>query len=80
MTTSTRTLCAACLATALLASLERTADAQTISWKGQTWRVTSGGMAGVCQGSPSPLLRGLGTGNFAVKSPQAGDHPREKCR
>jgi len=29
------------------------AAAATINWKGHTWQVTSGGMAGVCQGSPS---------------------------
>jgi len=28
------------------------AKAATISWKGHTWQVTSGGMAGVCQGDP----------------------------
>jgi hypothetical protein len=28
------------------------APAATISWKGHTWQVTSGAMAGVCQGSP----------------------------
>src|SRR4051794_11882505 len=27
--------------------------AATLSWKGHTWQVTSGGMAGVCQGSPN---------------------------
>jgi hypothetical protein len=29
------------------------AGAATISWKGHTWQVTSGGMAGVCQGDPN---------------------------
>jgi MYXO-CTERM domain-containing protein len=29
------------------------AAAITINWKGHTWQVTSGGMAGVCQGSPA---------------------------
>src|SRR5881394_1839634 len=29
------------------------ARAATIDWKGHTWQVTSGGMAGVCQGSPA---------------------------
>src|SRR5436190_232039 len=29
------------------------AEAATINWKGHTWQVTSGGMAGVCQGSPA---------------------------
>ena len=28
------------------------ARAATIAWKGHTWQVTSGGMAGVCQGDP----------------------------
>lgn len=28
------------------------AQAATINWKGHTWQVTSGGMAGVCQGDP----------------------------
>ncbi|HLK89115.1 MAG TPA: glycoside hydrolase family 16 protein [Polyangia bacterium] len=28
------------------------AGAATISWKGHTWQLTSGGMAGVCQGDP----------------------------
>jgi hypothetical protein len=28
------------------------AHAATISWKGHTWQLTSGGMAGVCQGDP----------------------------
>ena len=27
--------------------------AATLNWKGHTWQVTSGGMAGVCQGSPN---------------------------
>ena len=29
------------------------APAATISWKGHTWQVTTGGMAGVCQGDPN---------------------------
>ena len=29
------------------------ASAVTLNWKGHTWQVTSGGMAGVCQGSPN---------------------------
>ena len=29
-----------------------TAQAATLNWKGHTWQVTSGGMAGVCQGDP----------------------------
>jgi len=28
------------------------ASAATLTWKGHTWQVTSGGMAGVCQGDP----------------------------
>jgi MYXO-CTERM domain-containing protein len=28
------------------------ADAATLEWKGHTWQLTSGGMAGVCQGDP----------------------------
>jgi hypothetical protein len=33
--------------------LPAAAAAATINWKGHTWQVTSGGMAGVCQGSPA---------------------------
>ncbi|MDB4983113.1 MAG: hypothetical protein JWM82_3865, partial [Myxococcales bacterium] len=33
--------------------LALTADAEALTWKGHTWNVTSGGMAGVCQGSPA---------------------------
>src|SRR5437764_12868909 len=29
------------------------ARAATIAWKGHTWQLTSGGMAGVCQGDPN---------------------------
>jgi MYXO-CTERM domain-containing protein len=29
------------------------AEAATLAWKGHTWQLTSGGMAGVCQGDPS---------------------------
>jgi len=29
------------------------ARAATLAWKGHTWQVTSGGMAGVCQGDPN---------------------------
>ena len=32
--------------------LEAGADAATLAWKGHTWQLTSGGMAGVCQGDP----------------------------
>ncbi len=28
------------------------AEAATLAWKGHTWQLTSGGMAGVCQGDP----------------------------
>ena len=35
------------------AVFERAAAAVTLNWKGHTWQVTSGGMAGVCQGSPN---------------------------
>ena len=31
------------------------AHAATINWKGHTWNVTSGGMAGVCQGNPANI-------------------------
>ena len=36
-----------------LAGAARGASAATLSWKGHSWQVTSGGMAGVCQGSPN---------------------------
>jgi hypothetical protein len=43
----------AILAFVLLGAGSRSAaEAATISWKGHTWQVTSGGMAGVCQGDP----------------------------
>ena len=29
------------------------AAAATLNWKGHTWQVTSGGMAGVCEGNPA---------------------------
>src|SRR5450432_3141154 len=38
---------------AAVVSLERGAHAATLVWKGHTWQVTSGGMAGTCQGSPN---------------------------
>jgi MYXO-CTERM domain-containing protein len=41
--------------TALVATvlcLAAGADAATLAWKGHTWQLTSGGMAGVCQGDP----------------------------
>src|SRR6478609_7301524 len=39
----------------VLGALDRAPAARgaTISWKGHTWQVTSGGMAGVCQGDPN---------------------------
>ena len=36
----------------MLCSLAAGADAATLAWKGHTWQLTSGGMAGVCQGDP----------------------------
>ena len=40
------------LAAALLGLLQAsTAASATIDWQGHTWQVTSGGMAGVCEGS-----------------------------
>lgn len=50
-TTTHGTIAAASMALAL--ALARPADAATISWKGHTWNVTSGGMAGVCRGNPA---------------------------
>lgn len=40
---------------ALLASalISEGVAAATVNWKGHTWQVTSGGMAGVCQGNPA---------------------------
>ena len=38
---------------AVLAGAPRAGGAATLSWKGHSWQVTSGGMAGVCQGSPN---------------------------
>jgi hypothetical protein len=40
------------LATLLMIGLARDAAAADLIWKGHTWKVTSGGMAGVCQGDP----------------------------
>ena len=37
----------------VLAGAPRAGRAATLSWKGHSWQVTSGGMAGVCQGSPN---------------------------
>ena len=36
-----------------IGGLPRSASAVDLVWKGHTWQVTSGGMAGVCQGDPS---------------------------
>jgi MYXO-CTERM domain-containing protein len=42
------------LAVALASSLAPCrASAATLDWKGHTWQVTSGGMAGVCEGNPA---------------------------
>jgi len=38
---------------AVMAGAPLGVGAATLSWKGHTWQVTSGGMAGVCQGSPN---------------------------
>ena len=38
---------------AVIAGAPLGVGAVTLSWKGHTWQVTSGGMAGVCQGSPN---------------------------
>jgi hypothetical protein len=45
-------LSAACL---ILISLSSSTHAQTISWSGRQWKVTSGGMAGVAKGDPANL-------------------------
>jgi hypothetical protein len=44
---------AAAICAALALGLPAVASAATINWKGHTWQVTSGGMAGVCQGDPA---------------------------
>ena len=36
-------------------AIGRVCHAATISWKGHTWNVTAGGMAGVCQGNAANL-------------------------
>src|SRR3954469_23823119 len=36
-----------------VAWVEPSAHAQNLTWKGHSWRITSGGMAGVCQGNPA---------------------------
>ena len=38
--------------TATVLFLGAGAEAATLAWKGHTWQLTSGGMAGVCQGDP----------------------------
>ncbi|HSZ81360.1 MAG TPA: glycoside hydrolase family 16 protein, partial [Polyangia bacterium] len=40
------------VSTLLMLGLVREAAAADLVWKGHTWKVTSGGMAGVCQGDP----------------------------
>lgn len=40
------------VSTLLVLGLAREAAAADLVWKGHTWKVTSGGMAGVCQGDP----------------------------
>jgi hypothetical protein len=47
-----RTVLALALAAGAIAAAPA-AGAATLSWKGHTWQVTSGGMAGVCQGDPN---------------------------
>jgi hypothetical protein len=37
----------------LVGGLARPVSAATLVWKGHTWQVTSGGMAGVCKGDPN---------------------------
>lgn len=36
----------------VVSSISGSAAAATIDWKGHTWQVTSGGMAGACEGAP----------------------------
>ena len=38
--------------TAIVLCVGAGVEAATLSWKGHTWQLTSGGMAGVCQGDP----------------------------
>ncbi len=52
MLVSRRSALGASLALCALAAAPA-AWAATLSWKGHTWQVTSGGMAGVCQGDPN---------------------------
>jgi hypothetical protein len=43
--------------------------ATTIAWKGHTWQVTTGGMAGVCQGDPKNVsVDGEGYLHFKITS------------
>jgi hypothetical protein len=44
---------ATCAGALLLVAVPSDAQAATLTWKGHTWNVTSGGMAGVATGSPS---------------------------
>src|SRR6185295_19818554 len=48
-------LAVAGLAFAFIAAYEHPARAQqrTMTWKGRTWRITNGGMVGVCEGNPA---------------------------
>jgi hypothetical protein len=55
MTTRWRVFTVSMSVAATLASA-RPAHAATISWKGHTWNVTSGGMAGVCRGTPANVF------------------------
>jgi len=41
------------VAAAWVLTLATVSHAATLDWKGYTWQVTSGGMAGACEGSPS---------------------------
>src|SRR5206468_3189022 len=49
---SLRRAAAVCL-TGPVVLLGFAADAAALQWKGHDWNVTSGGMAGKCQGNPS---------------------------
>jgi len=41
----------------------------TLNWKNHTWQVTSGGMAGVCQGDPNNVTVDA-SGYLHLKSPR----------
>jgi hypothetical protein len=43
------------LSVAVMLSLAPPARGATITWRGHTWNVTNGGMAGVCQGNPANI-------------------------